>query len=1479
MDENRLSRTRVKKQHQIKHENREIHEQRRNFDNAQPKETRAKKKTEVKARDNKAKKVSDKFEVIDTEYVREFNKVQAKRAYKIKKKHEFESEAKWNTYESIIKQKFENSPWVYVSDADVKELEKEKKEAAIEKGFEYVTKEDAHEIKKGMLEEDEEQKQRKKREIEENYALSEDEKVKKTRDYNAEPDYKITEIKPDERIEKVINKNKYKKIKRKFGDRFYVGLDKKYAVQQKDDSARMARIRDRLIEYHDILKKENEYKGNAAREFEFKALVQEALCNINNACDQYLSKRYRKVPGEFIKMLALPLVGEAKFIKFCTRWHEVRMLKKEVAKEHVKRFGVKLGENINILGKDRKKKELIYTDNDEVWSPVYSGFWKNAGVGVLAALRFLVENPIRLALKVATVPVWAVNEGIRKIVKWTGHKPQRHIKFPGLYWYKDYATRILRWGHGKSNYDGQGNKWYDMFFVDYHTKDKDIIERAMIDMDMTKNFYGIEDVPDVWESFKNQAKPEKFPEKDIEELRRRNKEMDEDYEKVTGIDAYFSKEREKIENKKKLDDFKSNLQDEAVAADKRKKDRLKKDAEEFKLEKKKQEEQKLGDIFEKSTEVQKDIKAQKDSFEARKKKKLEEQKKKREDKEKRQKEYKKQLLLIQEQRRLKAEQELLNRKNKKNNIKADSKPLESIIEENEEELEAKPEEEKFDTIKSRVDSIYKEEKKNDNVINIVETRVQEEKKDNIIVEEKKEIDEDYLARKRKERAERPKHLNKFKQPKPDMFWLEDLGWVSPGDYKDEKEKGAEEEVIRKAGLKIPKTHAEIITFRNAHSEYYDKEDGTQGCRWIYNEEVTKSVGEAFDYLAVYYTMRNKSLDKKTGTTARLPMPKIKFSLGSKIADRGEGQGAMNCYCCSGTLSFNTFLQNEKKAGNIPEDTYEPDQYDMRAYTPDQWKSYKEYERFVFYKTGANDEATKALLVGDIKNEYRRYYNETSAFCGETKSAVGNIFEIGDFFLEQKEDVAIHKMVFTIPGQNHKKITKNGMEYMVKFTKEEKAKADAIYHNLKATMINKVYEVLKTGNTVSMVGLIPGEGKHYLTIYGIDGENFIYADSLYPKEERKGSIEKVFMNRSGTGQPIEINWFSNIGDVNELTNEYLGLKHDNERGFYVDEEEQTLADYNYLAQTKGVSVGKMPDIENVNESIYLPKLYGTGRKTTRLNPINRKRPRRNNPFAKDINTATMSKDSTVKNDTTTASTQRSTAKNNTATASTQRTTVKNNTTTAPTQRATVKNNTTTAPTEHTTAKKETTTTAKRTANISNTTIAANNTTTTKAPRAYTKAFLKKNASVLKQIEKAEKEFKKSHKKQLATLEKEDKKLLAELNDPLLKQFPKRLQSVQEKIRFKHCELAEALDLFDYDYKEKKYDGRTFTEKRKKRYEDILLNLGFKIGDDEATNDECRKLLKNFDEVGQEYYWKVGVPEEVKEAYDWLGQYYNAKNKKK
>ncbi len=302
---------------------------------------------------------------------------------------------------------------------------------------------------------------------------------------------------------------------------------------------------------------------------------------------------------------------------------------------------------------------------------------------------------------------------------------------------------------------------------------------------------------------------------------------------------------------------------------------------------------------------------------------------------------------------------------------------------------------------------------------------------------------------------------------------------------------------------------------------------------------------------------------------------------------------------------------------------------------------------------------------------------------------------------------------------------------------------------------------------------------------------------------------------------------------------------------MDEEEQTLADYNYLAQTKGVSVGKMPDIENVNESIYLPKLYGTGRKTTRLNPINRKRPRRNNPFAKDINTATISKDSTVKNNTTTASTQR----------------------------ATVKNNTTTAPTEHMTAKKETTTAAKRTANISNTTIAANNTTTTKAPRAYTKAFLKKNASVLKQIEKAEKEFKKSHKKQLATLEKEDKKLLAELNDPLLKQFPKRLRSIQEKIRFKHCELAETLDLFDYDYQEKKYDGRTFTEKRKKRYEDILLNLGFKIGDDEATNDECRKLLKNFDEVGQEYYWKVGVPEEVKEAYNWLGQYYNAKNKKK
>ena len=73
--------------------------------------------------------------------------------------------------------------------------------------------------------------------------------------------------------------------------------------------------------------------------------------------------------------------------------------------------------------------------------------------------------------------------------------------------------------------------------------------------------------------------------------------------------------------------------------------------------------------------------------------------------------------------------------------------------------------------------------------------------------------------------------------------------------------------------------------------------------------------------------------------------------------------------------------------------------------------------------------------------------------------------------------------------------------------------------------------------------------------------------------------------------------------------------------------------------------------------------------------------------------------------------------------------------------------------------------------------------------------------------------------------------------------------------------------------------TSYELQKKYYEDSLLNLGFKIGFDEAGNNEYRKLLKNYDEVGREYYWKVGVPEEVKEAYDWLGQYYKAKNKKK
>ena len=114
-------------------------------------------------------------------------------------------------------------------------------------------------------------------------------------------------------------------------------------------------------------------------------------------------------------------------------------------------------------------------------------------------------------------------------------------------------------------------------------------------------------------------------------------------------------------------------------------------------------------------------------------------------------------------------------------------------------------------------------------------------------------------------------------------------------------------------------------------------------------------------------------------------------------------------------------------------------------------------------------------------------------------------------------------------------------------------------------------------------------KHYLTIYGIDGNELLYKDSLSPQEDHRGDVDTLFLKRDGLGQTVELNWFSRVGNVKELTDKYTNLKYDKKNGFSL--KQRTVDDVFNVGQTLGVSVSEdVEGVVGVSESIYVPIKY-------------------------------------------------------------------------------------------------------------------------------------------------------------------------------------------------------------------------------------------------------------------------------------------------
>ena len=231
----------------------------------------------------------------------------------------------------------------------------------------------------------------------------------------------------------------------------YIGFDRKFAgFKNKTESHQIIMIRKKLESYYEIPEHNLRAKYLALKE-------------LDKACGDYTFLRFTLLKGK-----------KAKTLK-----KEVNQLREEV------------GRRLKTL-KDQKTKRQKDTQKDHTNSKAaqkkYDSFVKLGNKtgfglrflgGVVGTVRFLVENPIRLALKAVTVPFWAINETIRPIVKATGHRPQRHIKFPGLhspFTYSDRTVRILRRWFGREsrykalhNNEGRGSKWYDAFLTDYES--------------------------------------------------------------------------------------------------------------------------------------------------------------------------------------------------------------------------------------------------------------------------------------------------------------------------------------------------------------------------------------------------------------------------------------------------------------------------------------------------------------------------------------------------------------------------------------------------------------------------------------------------------------------------------------------------------------------------------------------------------------------------------------------------------------------------------------------------------------------------------------------------------------------------------------------------------------------------------------------------------------------------------------------------
>ena len=678
----------------------------------------------------------------------------------------------------------------------------------------------------------------------------------------------------------------------------------------------------------------------------------------------------------------------------------------------------------------------------------------------------------------------------------------------------------------------------------------------------------------------NKDEYEIIDEKTIAEIQKEKKEdKKEEKKSVLNKDEYeiidektiAEIQKEKDEQKRKRDqELKAKKEEEKKLQQKKKEEEKRKKEEEKKLQQQKKKEEKEKKEKERILQQQKkkkekEKKEKKKKEEAEKKKELENARKALKEAKKNEK----------PDPKIKKEVKKNEKKDEKQTEKKDDKNLQQHKEDNKQEKN-----DEFDGFE-----ILDEDKINKSLTEKELKSVQRDKKRAI---ERKKREQELAAKreerqKNREKAEEERNKKKEERNKK----REEDECLIPGtntklnhpfkEYTEKKRKTLEKFLNEK---EVPKFNSleEAIQYRSSNSHITYNENGSE-----WNTNVDIKIADAVDWVIDFFKIMDTNR-KKVVEEVKLKIPKHKYTIPdiNDFKTKYESQGYNNCYCCSGTASYNQFLRNEKKNGRQLTNDKETSQKDLRGYTP-AFADYKIIKSYICKTQGFKEDDPRA--EADAKQRYKQYKDEIMSYAGKDKTNVGSVYELADFFITKQKDIAVHRLLMQVPSATHRRI--DGKD--IQFSPKDKQTADLRYNNVKACFLNKIHEVLQTGNTLTVVGKLCGSMKHYLTIYGIDGNELLYKDSLSPQEDHRGDVDTLFLKRDGLGQTVELNWFSRVGNVKELTDKYTNLKYDKKNGFSL--KQRTVDDVFNVGQTLGVSVSEdVEGVVGVSESIYVPIKY-------------------------------------------------------------------------------------------------------------------------------------------------------------------------------------------------------------------------------------------------------------------------------------------------